>query len=606
MPRLLVAFDGSPSARAALARCAALFPGAEVVVATVAEGVGELEDAASSARVAAARRGHPHRRDSGCATTRSRKRDGPPPTARRRRPASACGRPPEGAGRPTGRATGARDRRGARGGGRRDRVRDAGAVRPGARRPRVGLAPPRRARRDAGARRPCRGRPGRRPGARRVRRLGALGGRRRRGGRALRRPRGRRPARLALVRPPLARWSRLRAAPLDDVRDTVTEFDAMCERWAGETAERGAALARDAGLDGATARRSSRRRGCERDPRRRRRRGRRGRRGRPARARCTRVDASSAPCRTPCSTARTARSSWPSQNRRFRPFSAALPRTISRITPTAPTTMPTTTSSEVLEQDAERDEDDAERRQRVEAGEGRRHEGGDRPARHEQAEGDVAQPVPEEEAQPRPREALEPADGLQQPGDELAVRVDLPLTQAARKPDLLASDDELEREEDRDDLEDVRRAAGRQRQGGDAHEHDEDDRERPLLEHLDEPAERLVAVAREPGVELVADARPRRAVAEQPSGRDAARLAGGLLGRLELALDEVEARVPEARVGEVDADHLPELLRRLGAARAQHVEVGGDERPRPPPRSAGRPTGRGAGRRRTRRRSRAC
>ena len=38
-------------------------------------------------------------------------------------------------------------------------------------------------------------------------------------------------------------------APLDDVRETVAEFDAMCERWAGETAERGVALARDAGLD---------------------------------------------------------------------------------------------------------------------------------------------------------------------------------------------------------------------------------------------------------------------------------------------------------------------------------------------------------------------
>ena len=51
----------------------------------------------------------------------------------------------------------------------------------------------------------------------------------------------------------------------------------------------------------------------------------------------------------------------------------------------------------------------------------------------------------------------------------------------------------------------------------------------------------------------------------------------GLLGRVELALDEVQALVPEARVGEVHADDLAELLRRLGTARAQQVHVVGLE-----------------------------
>ena len=80
-------------------------------------------------------------------------------------------------------------------------------------------------------------------------------------------------------------------------------------------------------------------------------------------------------------------------------------------------------------------------------------------------------------------------------------------------------------------------------------------------------------------------------------------VARGLLGRVELALDEVQPAVPEARVGEVDADDLAELLRRQRAARAQQLEVGGDEAPRPPPRSGRRPRARAAARRRRRRRS---
>ena len=57
----------------------------------------------------------------------------------------------------------------------------------------------------------------------------------------------------------------------------------------------------------------------------------------------------------------------------------------------------------------------------------------------------------------------------------------------------------------------------------------------------------------------------------RPSQTDAARLARRVLGGLELALDEVEARVPEARVGEVDADDLPELL---GAASSRPRAAG--------------------------------
>lgn len=52
VPRLLIAFDGSPSARAAIDASAALLPGAEAVVASVASAVTRLEDVASTARMA--------------------------------------------------------------------------------------------------------------------------------------------------------------------------------------------------------------------------------------------------------------------------------------------------------------------------------------------------------------------------------------------------------------------------------------------------------------------------------------------------------------------------------------------------------------------------
>lgn len=50
--RVLIAYDGSPPAKAAVERCGALLPGAEAIVVSVTSGLRELADAASSARLA--------------------------------------------------------------------------------------------------------------------------------------------------------------------------------------------------------------------------------------------------------------------------------------------------------------------------------------------------------------------------------------------------------------------------------------------------------------------------------------------------------------------------------------------------------------------------
>ena len=58
---------------------------------------------------------------------------------------------------------------------------------------------------------------------------------------------------------------------------------------------------------------------------------------------------------------------------------------------------------------------------------------------------------------------------------------------------------------------------------------------------------------------------------------DSTRVLGGLLGGVELALHEVQALVPEGRVGEVHADDRAELLGRLRPARAEQLDVLGLE-----------------------------
>ena len=80
---------------------------------------------------------------------------------------------------------------------------------------------------------------------------------------------------------------------------------------------------------------------------------------------------------------------------------------------------------------------------------------------------------------------------------------------------------------------------------------------------------------------------------------------GGLLGGVELLLDDRETAVPELRVGQVDArrpDRAPRACR-TRRARAARGTTGRSRRPAP--RTAGTPTARAAGRTRRRRRTRA-
>src|SRR5262245_4800658 len=59
---------------------------------------------------------------------------------------------------------------------------------------------------------------------------------------------------------------------------------------------------------------------------------------------------------------------------------------------------------------------------------------------------------------------------------------------------------------------------------------------------------------------------------------DTPRLARRGLRGVELALDDVEPTVPEARVRKVDPDDLAQLLGAARPARGQQLEVGGHER----------------------------
>src|SRR6185437_10254010 len=82
-------------------------------------------------------------------------------------------------------------------------------------------------------------------------------------------------------------------------------------------------------------------------------------------------------------------------------------------------------------------------------------------------------------------------------------------------------------------------------------------------------ARRPVAARRPPAASLAAPPR---------SALHAPRRLRGLLGLCELALDELEAGVPEAGVGEIDADDPPELLGTFRAAGGEQLEVPRHER----------------------------
>src|SRR4051812_34688233 len=127
--------------------------------------------------------------------------------------------------------------------------------------------------------------------------------------------------------------------------------------------------------------------------------------------------------------------------------------------------------------------------------------------RSRSAEDGVARPVVKQEAEPGSGEALNPADRLHQPCEEAcptATGPEFDLAPALRQPDLVAAGDQLKRHEHGDEFEYVRGAAGRERQRGNPEQEDEDQREALLLEHVYEPAERLVAVACEPALNLIA------------------------------------------------------------------------------------------------------
>jgi hypothetical protein len=142
-----------------------------------------------------------------------------------------------------------------------------------------------------------------------------------------------------------------------------------------------------------------------------------------------------------------------------------------------------------------------------EPGERRGKEGGDRPADHERSEHDVAEPVVEQEPQPGPRDSLQEADQPQQrPEESLLSRPrQLEPAPASREPDLLAPRDQLQGEQDRYQLKDMRRAAGRQRERRNAEQQHEHDREALPTEEPDEVAEAGLVAAAEPELELIAD-----------------------------------------------------------------------------------------------------
>ena len=247
MPTLLLAYDGSDPARSAIARAAVLAPGADAVVATVAHGLAALEDAASGARVAmpddVIRSAVARLRKTSLDETRALAEEG----ARIAADAGLKARPkPVPADGPAwaGLADAAREESadliacGSHGHGMVARAIVGSVSTALARNAALPVLvvpedPP-----DAGG--PLLiGYDGSDGAERAIAACGRLA--------------GGRPAIVAYVwRAPIRRTiaGRLfQQAPIDDVRDTFTELDGVFEGWAQETAERGAELAREAGLD---------------------------------------------------------------------------------------------------------------------------------------------------------------------------------------------------------------------------------------------------------------------------------------------------------------------------------------------------------------------
>jgi hypothetical protein len=163
---------------------------------------------------------------------------------------------------------------------------------------------------------------------------------------------------------------------------------------------------------------------------------------------------------------------------------------------------------DVLQEHPDREQHDAERRKRVEPRERRGEKRRERPRQHERAEHDVGEAVLEEVGRARAREALEPPDRLHEPVDEaLLGRPGEPESPPAlRQPDPFAADYQLKGEQHGHDLEHVRGSARGQRKRRDPQEQDEQQGEALLLEELDDAPERLLAVALQPALELLAGA----------------------------------------------------------------------------------------------------
>ena len=112
------------------------------------------------------------------------------------------------------------------------------------------------------------------------------------------------------------------------------------------------------------------------------------------------------------------------------------------------------------------------------------HEQGHAQHRHHRAT--VEQP-----GEARAGVALEPADEPQQLGRRLAGerRAELLPGQAARDPQLVTTDDHLQRDQAGEDLQHVGDAAGGDRERGGQHQHHEHDGEAALVEHVGEGAD---------------------------------------------------------------------------------------------------------------------